>query len=124
MGKIRLKNMRFHGYHGVLEEEKKMGQEFDVDVELDIDFTKVAKTDNVGDTVDYSKVFYLVKDIVENKRFNLLEAMASHILDDIKKIYNDKVKEIVVTIRKPSAPIKGIFDYAEVEAKWSFEVNS
>lgn len=117
MGKIFLKNMRFYGYHGVLEEENKLGQEYQVDIELSVDLDKAVRTDDIKHSVDYSKVFDITKKIVENDKFNLIEALAGKIIENVKSEFAEAIKEIVVTIRKPSAPINGIFDYAAVEVR-------
>ncbi len=115
MGKIVLKNMRFIGCHGVLKEENRLGQEFQVDVELFLNLEQAIKTDNVDNTINYSKVYRIVKDCVENSVCKLIEKLAGQILDKIKVKYEDKIEKAVVRVRKPSAPIYGIFDYAEVE---------
>lgn len=121
MGKILLHNMRFYGYHGVLEEENRLGQEFQIDVELTFDFDKAIRTDDVRDTIDYSKVYEIAKNNVEKKKFNLIEALAGNILEEIKKEYDNELVnsslKIKVRVRKPSAPISGIFDFAQVEVE-------
>ncbi|AHM57007.1 dihydroneopterin aldolase FolB [Peptoclostridium acidaminophilum DSM 3953] len=113
MDSILLKEMVFYGYHGVLPEEKRLGQKFIVDVTLHMDLKAAGKSDNLEMTVSYHDVYIRVKDICENERFDLIEALAQRISD---KILNDfyKVEEVEVAVKKPQAPIEGIFDYMQV----------
>ena len=57
-----------------------------------------------------------VKEIVENKRFNLLEALAENIAEEVLNKF-DLLKGIMVRDKKPEAPVPGIYDYVGVEIK-------
>ncbi|TCK93306.1 dihydroneopterin aldolase [Natranaerovirga hydrolytica] len=116
MDKIIMKNLGFYGYHGVLLEENKLGQKFFIDTVLYMDLKKAGKKDAIEDTVSYADVYEHIKDMTENKRFHLIEALAENIADTILKQY-PMVKEIKVTIKKPEAPVKGIYDYFGVEIR-------
>ena len=72
----------------------------------------------MDDTVHYGEVYWVIKDIVENKRFKLIEALADNIAESI---LNDfvLVQGINVVVRKPEAPVAGIFDYVGVEIRRS-----
>jgi len=111
--KIIIKNMKFYGYHGVLEEEKKLGQIFHVDLEIYKNMKLAGTTDDLNYTLDYSKVYENVKKIVEEQKFNLIEALAEKIAIEILK--NKHVQKIKVQVKKPAAPINGCFDYVAVE---------
>lgn len=120
MKKIKIKNMRFYAYHGVFEEEKKLGQEFQVDVIIEMPFIKKIQNDTLDNTLDYSKIYNVTKKIVEGNSYNLIEALAETILNELYNVFENEstsISSITVTIRKPSAPIEGIFDYAEIEVK-------
>ncbi|MFZ5353434.1 MAG: dihydroneopterin aldolase [Bacillota bacterium] len=116
MDKITMKDMVFFGYHGVLTEENKLGQRFIVSVELLTDLKKAGNTDSVTDTVNYAEVYAMVKAIVEKKCFKLLEALAENIAQSIIEGY-ENVLEVIVNIKKPNAPISGIFEYFGVEIR-------
>lgn len=109
---IRLQNMVFYGYHGVLAAEQEMGQRFAVDLLLYADLRDAGVKDDLKYTINYAEVYQYVKLLVEEHRFNLLEALAEAIADLILDKF--PVVRIVVNIRKPSAPVAGIFDYVEV----------
>ncbi len=110
---LRLKNMTFHAYHGVWDEERQIGQRFEVDMELKIDVQSAAAHDKLKDTVDLYAVFDSVKDVVENHKFNLVETMAERISERVLGEFG--ASEVRVTVRKPHAPIRGIQDGIEVE---------
>lgn len=112
---ILLQNMTFYGFHGVHEYERELGQRFYVDVEMETDFSKPAQSDDLNDAVDYTRVYGKVKDIVENRRFNLLEGLATHLTEVILVEY-PAIKEVTVRIRKAVLPIHGQFDFMQVQA--------
>lgn len=116
MDKITIKNMKIYGYHGVFPKEQVRGQNFLVDVEMMTDVSKAGNSDELEDTVDYSKTFGMVKNIVENNRFKLIEKLAQCISDEVLAGF-EKVCEVTVRVKKPDAPIDGDFDYVEVEIK-------
>lgn len=116
MDRIVLKNLSFYGYHGVLIEEKKLGQKFYIDLEIYTDLRDACSSDDVNDTINYKLVYDIVKNIVENKKFNLLEKLADEIIYEIFKRFCS-IDEIIVRIRKPEAPVNGIFDYFGVELR-------
>lgn len=111
--KLRLKNMVFCGHHGVYAEERALGQKIEVDVELGADFRQAGKTDNLDLTIDYSKVYQLVKTVVETEQYNLIEAIAAAILARIRGAYS--VPQITVRVRKPQPPVGGVVDTVEFE---------
>lgn len=110
---IALKNCAFYGYHGVLEAEKQLGQRFYVDVRVRLVKPEKIETDDLAVSVDYGKIFDLVKAQVEAQRYDLIETLAHFIGKDVCQEF-DCVYSAIVTVRKPAAPIKGQLDYAEV----------
>ncbi|MCT4593780.1 MAG: dihydroneopterin aldolase [Anaeromicrobium sp.] len=116
MDKIIMKNLAFFAYHGAISEENILGQKFFVDVEIYADLKKAGESDRVKDTVHYGEVYGLIKDIVEKKTFNLIESLAENISKEILTNF-PKVMEIDVTIRKPEAPVPGIYDYFGVQIR-------
>lgn len=109
---IHLKGMEFYAYHGVLEEERKLGQRFIVD--LDIYPRKwIAGTDNIDDTINYEQVYTVVKICVEREKFKLLESLAEAIAARVLDEFD--CEKIRVEVHKPNAPISGIFKDVSVE---------
>ena len=116
MDKIIMNHMGFYGFHGVLEEEKAIGQKFFVDVELSLDLRSAGETDLVENTISYADVYDDVKYFVESARYNLIEALGENICNMILAKYPE-VQEAMVRIKKPEAPVRGIFDYFGVEIR-------
>ena len=101
--RIILEAMAFYGYHGVNPEERKVGQPFTVDLQVYGDFKVPGRSDNVEDTVDYSELYRLTKDVVEGEPHNLLESVAETIAQRILASF--KVTAVAVRVTKPSPPI-------------------
>ena len=114
MIKVRIHNMMFYGFHGYYEYEREQGQKFFFDVELTTNNDSMIDTDSINDGVSTARVYEIIKEVSENKRFHLLAALGGHIADKLlDKIAH--VDEVMVKIRKPSVPISGPIDYVEVE---------
>lgn len=103
--KILLEGMEFYAYHGVNESEKTQGQRFIVDVEMTADLGRASETDDLADTINYSRVFRLVKEIVEGPSRDLIEAVAGEIAKRVVEEF--PAEEIKVKVSKPDVPLKG-----------------
>ena len=103
--KILLEGMEFYAYHGVNESEKSQGQRFVVDVEMSADLSRASETDDLEDTVNYSRVFRLVKEIVEGPSRDLIETVAGEIARQVLEDFG--VEKIRVKVSKPDVPLKG-----------------
>ncbi|MFW5649209.1 MAG: dihydroneopterin aldolase [Candidatus Alkaliphilus sp. MAG34] len=114
MDKILMKGLAFYGYHGVLEEEKRLGQRFFVDAILYVDLEKAGRSDDLNCTVNYEEVYKVIEKIVITERYNLLEALAEKICEKVLDSF-DIVQKINIKIKKPGAPVAGIFDYFAVQ---------
>ena len=111
---IRLHNAVFYAYHGVLSDEQTLGGKFEVDVDLHCDLARGARADNLRQTVNYERVYESINQLVLGKKYYLIEALAETIADGLLKGFK-KITKVVVRVRKPSAPVKGVIDYVEVE---------
>lgn len=109
---IHLHNMIFFGYHGALAAEQQMGQRFMLDATLYRELQTAGNSDDLQDTVNYAEVYAVIKELVEKRRFNLLESLAEAIAQRILTDFS--VEKVEIAIRKPSAPVAGIFDYVEI----------
>ena len=114
MAKIRIHNMMFYGFHGFYEYEREQGQKFFIDVEIETKDDRAIESDDLKDAVDTAVIYDIVKDVTENKRFQLLMTLGGHIGDRLLQKY-PIAKNACVRIRKPSVPISGPIDYVEVE---------
>ena len=110
---IRLVGMSFYGYHGVSAAEKETGRVFEVDCELEVDLAEAGHSDRLSDTVDYSQVYSVIKDVVEGKAYSLLEGMAN----ELASLLLDKfsVYRVTLRVRKMHPPVSGAIKHIEVE---------
>jgi 7,8-dihydroneopterin aldolase/epimerase/oxygenase len=109
--------MRFEARHGYYDWEHERTQPFEVDVELVLDLQAAGIDDALERTVDYGKVYEVVRQIVESTSFKLLEALAEAISHEL--IADFGVDEVVVRVRKPAVQLGGPLDYAAVEVRRS-----
>ena len=113
--RITLAGMQFKGRHGVSEEERAEPQPFEVDLALRLDLSRPAATDQLADTINYSTIFDLAREIVEERSFHLLEALAGGIADAVMAAH--PVDDVEVRVRKPKAPLPGAFEMVEVRIR-------
>jgi 7,8-dihydroneopterin aldolase/epimerase/oxygenase len=111
--KICLNEMVFYGFHGVFAEERKLGQRFIVSLHLTTESKHDSKIHKLEDTVDYTKVYELLKNIMESDQFQLLESVANVILDKVLAEF-DLVQKAKVFIQKPSVAIQGSLKSVEL----------
>jgi len=101
---IEIKGIKSFGYHGVFESENIAGQDFYVDVVLELDLTRASVSDDVNDTVNYAQITDLVVEEITGERVALIEKLASRIIDRIKSSY-PQIMAVSVTVHKPQAPV-------------------
>lgn len=109
---ITLKGLRAFGYHGVLEHERREGQEFIVDVAVETDFSLAAKSDDLSETLNYALIADLVFAQITGPAFNLIESLADSIAQKVLQMSN--VISVQVTVHKPYAPIEVQFNDVSV----------
>ena len=103
---IKLSNIKLYGYHGVNDFERENGQFFLINLRLFLDLKKAGLSDSLKDTVDYSRVYECIKDIIEGPSIKLLEKLADVVVDAIFETF-PQVIGLNVEIEKPNHPIKG-----------------
>jgi|SRR3712207_3404017 len=99
--KILLQGMNFVGYHGTLPAENELGQRFVVDVELHCDLQAAGRSDDLAQSVDYSRVHAQVQRIVEGPPLKLTEAVAEQIAAAILAEH-PLVQAVRVKVTKPN----------------------
>ena len=108
MDKIYLKNIKIYAYHGCMEEEKKIGSNYLVNLIVDADLSMSCKSDELKDTVDYVALLDIVKNQMKI-RSNLLENIADRVVNKIISKF-PTVRKAVVKIAKLNPPINGDTD--------------
>ena len=105
MGTIALEGLKFHGYHGVHKSERKNGNSFEIDLELEVDFQQAAEKDDINLTVDYEEVYKIVQKQLEGSSY-LLEHIANKILDALFDRYPN-LEKASVKVSKLHPPVGG-----------------
>jgi dihydroneopterin aldolase len=103
--------MSFYGYHGETQAERTLGNRFHVDVEMRMDLAVAGRTDDIADTVDYSHAFSLVRAVVEDEQYSLIEAIAAKIAASL--LAEPGVGSVKVRVGK-QPPIAGAIERCSV----------
>ena len=99
-----LEEMTFFGFHGVHAQERNFGQNFTVSLKVYFDLSKAGFSDDLNDTINYSDLYGMVKQVVEGQPRNLLEFVAQDIATKILDTF--PASAVHVRVVKPSPPIK------------------
>lgn len=113
LDQVFIKGIQFYGYHGVAEEERRLGQRFLMDVELKMDLRPAGGSDELSASVDYAEVLRLVKEIGEKEQYQLLEALAERVAAVLLERF--PAAEVKVRASKPAPPLPGAFEAVGVE---------
>jgi dihydroneopterin aldolase len=108
-----LRNIQLQGRHGYYEHELEAPQPFQVDIELLLNLQPAGIDDDLEKSVDYARVYDVVRQIVESTSYRLLEALAEAISHELLSDF--PVTEVGVRVRKPKVQLGGPLDYAGVE---------
>jgi dihydroneopterin aldolase len=109
---IKLNNIRFFAYHGVLPHEAVVGNWFVVNIRIEADLSAACQSDNVEDTINYAEVYNIIKAEMEIPA-KLIERVACRILRSIKNAF-PQITAIEVRLAKMSPPIVGDVGSAEI----------
>jgi dihydroneopterin aldolase len=102
---LKISGIRFHAFHGCLEEESRIGNEYTVDVEFDTNIARACTHDSLADTIDYVAVHSIVEKEMK-VRSKLIEHVALRILQALRQSF-PACREIKVHLTKHRPPING-----------------
>lgn len=114
IGHIRLHRIAVFAHHGVLAEEKTLGQRFYLSLDIEVDLAGASTSDDIADTVDYGELAQLAERIATTERFRLIEALAGRIAGAALDRFA-AIRAITVTVEKPGAPIPLTLDGVTVD---------
>lgn len=101
---IHLYNLKFYAFHGVHEEERLMGNDYEVNV--DVEFHEIAEINSLSETINYVSIFEIIK-----KRMSIPTSLLESIVMDIGNEIHDKynyVRSIHISLKKINPPITGM----------------
>ena len=99
---IQLNHLRFFAEHGMYEQERSVGNEFEVNISLEIKAPK-EKIKSIEDTINYAEVYRITKELFA-KRKSLLETLAMEIAEELKEQF-PAIKNLSIQISKLHPPI-------------------
>ena len=99
---------------GVTVAERRMRRPVALDLEVESDLRAAGRSDRIGQTVHYKRVFEVVEDVAANQEHKLVEALGERIARAVLSKFD--VDAVTVTVRKPK-PIAGVLDHAGVRIR-------
>ena len=102
---IQVRGLRLWAHVGVLDFERREGQWFELDLELDVDLSSAGHSDALGDTLDYSQLITALQAQTRSLRCQTLEHYSEMIIDRIEELYGPV--PIRLELRKCQAPVPG-----------------
>lgn len=119
MDKILINDLELFAYHGVLKEEKNLGQKFLLSLELDLDLRNAGTADDLNKTVNYAELCEKVEAEFKKEKYNLIETAAEKIAGYILTNY-PAIKSVKLILKKPWAPILKPINYVAVQIERSW----
>ena len=113
MDKLTLDDVRFFGRHGVTKAEESVGAWFSVDVQMSVDLSAAALSDDLGASIDYGVVAKRIVEIGTGPRMNLIERLAGLMVEALLREF--PASEVRVRVRKLTAPLDGLVGTPGVE---------
>lgn len=106
MDRVFIEGLSIAGKHGVQEHERRVEQEFVLDISATFDARPSAVSDSVEDTVDYVRFRDIAKKVIESETHYLIESIAQKIADEI--LQDIRIADVTITIRKPAVLPSGV----------------
>ncbi len=108
MDTITVRGLHVYGYHGVSEAEREVGHRLEIDIEVRTDCRSAGETDNLDESVDYSKLVTIASEVASGAKRKLIESVAEGIASRVLAV--PRVKEVVVEVRKTNPPLAEIVE--------------
>jgi len=111
---ILLEGIQLPAALGVSAAERRMRRPVLLDLEVERDLRAAARSDRIGQTLHYERIFELVADVAGNQEHKLVEALGERIARALLEKFD--CDAVTVTVRKPK-PIAGVLDHAGVRIR-------
>lgn len=107
--RISIQRIGVFAYHGVYEEEGRLGQRFYVSIDAWLDLAPAGQEDSLEKSVSYADIAAQVQEIAVGQRYQIIEALAEAIAGELLRNF-PRIDEISVTVEKPNAAVAAILD--------------
>lgn len=111
---LSIRNLRFHAFHGVASEERKLGGKYAIDLEIWYDASAAVQTDQLSDAINYEEVIETLYRSLNEHKFYLIEKVADYLLEKVMSRFH-QIQKAQIRVRKLFPPVTHILDYIEVE---------
>lgn len=111
---IRIEGLQIYAHHGVFAGENEVGQTFVVNAVLYTDTCKAGQTDHLEDSTHYGEVCHLIKRVLTENTYKLIEKVAEEAAREILRQY-PLITGIDLEVKKPQAPIGLPFESVSVK---------
>ena len=101
MDKVLIKNLQVETVIGIFNWEREVRQVVSIDLAMEFDNKKAAKSDDIEDALDYKKIGKRVSSYVERSKFKLVERLAEQIAKLVLKEF--PVSSLTISVTKPGA---------------------
>jgi 7,8-dihydroneopterin aldolase/epimerase/oxygenase len=110
---LHVNGIRGYGYTGLLPEEQRLGQWFEVDLALLLDLSAAGQSDRLEETLDYRDIIAQTQTLIQTARFSLVEKLATAIAEMALK--DVKVQQVTVCLTKVAPPIPNFSGNIQIE---------
>lgn len=114
MDKIIIEDLEIYAYHGVAEEEKKLGQIFIVSLQISADLNTAAVSGDLNAAINYAEVCKVAQSALNAQKYNLIETAALKVINEIFISFPNALS-VKILLKKPWAPMGYHLKYAAVE---------
>ncbi len=115
---ITLKSLKFHGYHGYYDEERKEGNHFETDIIAKGDFKQSIRQDHLNKTFNYELAESTARKVFDGEPEKLIESLCFKIGENLFNA-SPAITELVVSVRKMNPPVNSPAEYAEITMTWN-----
>ncbi len=110
--RIELRGLELHGHHGVLDHERRDGQRFLYDLDLELADPEAPRSDRIEDAQDYRRAVAVVRRVSEGRAYHLLEALAADVAEAL--LAEIDVTSVRVRVRKPDVDLGAPVEHVAV----------
>lgn len=107
--RISIQRIGVFAYHGIFEEEGRLGQRFYISIDAWLDLAPAGRADDLEQSVSYAEIAAQVQEIAVGNRYNIIEALAEAIAGELLRNF-PRIDEIAVTVEKPNAAVAAILE--------------
>lgn len=98
---IHLHSMIFHSFHGLFKEEKVLGNDFEIS--MDVTFDAPGMITKLHQSIDYVSLHAIIRQVMDEPT-PLLETVVQALAEKVG-LFDKKIKSVTVTVKKLNPPI-------------------